>query len=127
MNLGWDFCETPLGNTRPMYQLHHLDRVPTPASIVWLGDTTSSRTNWGDIPGGGTGRMTGAFNTHNQSPSWNWYGGLLHLIHPGDVSNVLFYDGHAGSRQVTRASGPTSRTAARCARAGCSTRSATPR
>lgn len=62
MNLGWDFCETPLGNTRPMYQLHHLDRVPTPASIVWLGDTTSNRTNWGDIPGGGTGRMTGAFN-----------------------------------------------------------------
>ncbi|MEX0652999.1 MAG: prepilin-type N-terminal cleavage/methylation domain-containing protein [Phycisphaeraceae bacterium] len=100
--LGWDFREQPLGGTRPMFQQHNLDRVPNPSDIVWLGDTTSERDNWGDIPGGGLGRMTGSFNTHNHAPGWNWYGGRLHLIHPGDVANVLFFDGHAGARTKER-------------------------
>ncbi len=96
--LGLDFAEHHLDPTRPRAQLHALTRVKSPSATVWVGDTTANRTNWGDVPGGGPGRMTGAFNTQDMPPAWNWFGGRLHLVHPGDTVNVLFFDGHAGTK-----------------------------
>lgn len=83
---GWDFAIDTYAGSRPYHLFYRLHKVPSPADIVWLADTTTTR-NWGDKA---FGRMIARFYCH-KSGGWTE---RVHLAHM-NKANVLCFDGHA--------------------------------
>lgn len=92
---GWNFSEVikfaPPGTVpMPYCELHVMFRIPRPADIVWLADTSSTR-NWEGGNPAAQGRMVAAFHPTTSS----FHTSRIQLVHYTERANVLFYDGHA--------------------------------
>jgi len=75
---------------KPWAQVHHLSKIPNAAGVIWLADTSSTR-SWEYGSPEARGRMVGSFSPHTEL-RWT---SRIHLNHPNATANVLCYDGHA--------------------------------
>jgi prepilin-type processing-associated H-X9-DG protein len=70
--------------------VQHLTALPTvSSSTIWMADSLSLH---GSSYGGG-GHQYGNFTDQSRAA----YDGAIHLVHPNDRANALFYDGHVES------------------------------